>query len=150
MKPLLRCMTSSSTEWPLTSFGLLLFRVALCCGLLTHGLPKIQNFNTLRETFPDPIHAGPAVALCLVIFAEVICSLLVMLGLFTRLSALPPLIMMIVAVFVFHANDPFQAKEPALFYLSGFSLLFLVGPGYFSIDGILSRIFARTKVSGVN
>ena len=42
--------------------------------------------------------------------------------------------MMAVAAFIVHASDPIGTKEKALLYLIGFVVIFLAGPGKYSID----------------
>ena len=43
------------TSSPLSlDFGLLLLRVLLAAGLLTHGIAKIANFSALSTSFLDP------------------------------------------------------------------------------------------------
>lgn len=147
MKIFLRCLTATDTGGPLASLGLLLFRVALCCGLLIHGIPKVLDFDALSKTFPDPIGGGSLMALCMVILAEVVCAIPVMFGFLTRLAVMPQIIMMLVAVFIFHVNDPFVKKEPALFYLCGYSLLLLLGPGRFSLDSLIHRFFSKPQTA---
>ena len=119
------------------SFGLLVMRVAVCGMMLTHGLPKLLNFSTLSQSF-DPIGIGGAFSLGLVIFAEVFCSIAVMVGFYTKLAAIPLIVAMCVALFVVHGADPFVVKEKALLYLAFFSAILLIGPGKYSVD---RRIF---------
>jgi putative oxidoreductase len=51
---------------------------------------------------------------------------------------------MCIALFVIHAGDPLDVKELSLMYLAIFALLFITGPGRFSIDGILKRVFLNS------
>jgi len=57
-----------------------------------------------------------------------------LIGFITRVSLIPLIITMIVAVFVAHAGDPFSDKELGLFFLITFIVLFLTGPGKYSLD----------------
>ena len=41
---------------------------------------------------------------------------------------------MLVAIFIVHLNHPFEDKEPALLYFVGFLIIFLMGPGKYSIN----------------
>ena len=41
---------------------------------------------------------------------------------------------MVVAAFVVHFDDPFGRKEKAVLYLVGYMIIFLLGPGKYSID----------------
>ena len=87
--------------------GLLLLRL-LAGGMLlcSHGWDKIMHFGEYAASFPNPLGVGSTVSLGLVVFAEVFCSILVMLGLATRLSVIPIFFFLMVAVFIQHAHDP--------------------------------------------
>jgi len=103
--------------------------------MLTHGLPKLAKLLPGQEiSFPDPLGISPLFSLILAVFAEVVCSLLIILGLGTRLAALPLAITMAVAGFMVHAADPFQRKELALMYLLAYISLMVTGSGKFSVD----------------
>ena len=75
----------------------------------------------------------------LVVFAEVFCSLLLVLGLFTRIVTLFLVIEMAVAAFLIHRGQSLALHEPALLYLTAFFSLLLVGPGRISVDGMMGR-----------
>ena len=119
---------------------LLFLRLGVAALMLTHGLPKLQRLMAGNaETFADPIGLGPVVSLVLVILAEVICSLLIFMGLATRLASAVLLMNMIVIVFVVHAADPFARKELGLLFLLIYLTILVFGPGRFSIDRMVSR-----------
>lgn len=124
------------------NIGLLLFRMVLGIFMLTHGWQKIENFQLMSAGFPDPIGVGSSASLVLIIFAEVGCSLLIILGLFTRIATIPLIIGMIVAAFVIHAGDPFSKIELSSLYLSLYVVLAILGPGKYSLDNLLG-IFAK-------
>lgn len=129
-------MASSS---PLTSLGLLILRVSISALMLVHGVPKLLGYRELSTTFPDPIGLGSQLSLILAIGAEVGCSLLLILGLGTRLAAIPLAITMLVALFVVHADHGWAKQEiPALFLLVYTSLIF-TGAGKFSLDALFSK-----------
>jgi putative oxidoreductase len=115
--------------------GLLFLRLG-AGGLMfgAHGLVKVMDYTAKAETFPDPFAIGSSSSLLLAIFAEALCALLVAVGLFTRLAAIPLLTTMIVAAFWVHADDPFVKKELALLYAIPFLTLIFTGPGRFSLD----------------
>lgn len=115
--------------------GLLLMRVAFgALMLFGHGLGKLMQYSEKSAVFPDPLGVGSPLSLALAIFAEVVCSLAVVLGLFTRAALVPLMVTMLVAVFIIHADDPWQKKEFALLYLIPYFVLFLTGPGKYSLD----------------
>lgn len=117
--------------------GLLLLRLIAGGTLFTHGWMKLQNVMSGNMAFADPLGIGQAPSLYLTIFAEVVCSALIVIGLVTRIALIPPVITMIVAFFIVHAPDAFQVKELAFLYLTMFVTLFLTGPGSYSVDSRL-------------
>lgn len=101
---------------------------------LAHGWPKLMKFDVLKDSFPDPWGIGSSLSFALVIFAEVLCSVLLVFGVFTRLAAIPPAVTMLVAFFVIHAEDAFQKKELAFVYLGLYLALILLGGGKVSLS----------------
>lgn len=119
------------------NLGLLVLRVAFgSCMLFGHGWDKLMNFSVKSSQFPDLLGIGGSASLALATFAEFFCSLAVILGLATRLSAVPLMVTMAVAVFIAHGGDPFERKELALLYLSGFTAIFFLGAGGLSFDAM--------------
>jgi len=103
--------------------------------LVNHGLGKwARLFSGGDIKFADPIGLGMEASLYLAVFAEVICAVLLVVGLFTRWAAIPLFITMAVAAVIVHGGDPFSDKEGALLFAIPYLVIFLVGPGRFSID----------------
>lgn len=125
------------------SWLLLAARLVFGLLLLSHGLAKWQQFDALADSFPDPIGLGRRTALVLAIFAELFCSVGVIVGAFYRLALIPMIFTMAVAVFIVHGGDPFAAKELAVAYLSVYVLLFMAGPGDFALDRIFGPRFPK-------
>jgi putative oxidoreductase len=127
----------------LTSFGLLLLRLGVGVFMAAHGWGKVQMIMEGKPFPADPIGLGPQLSLYMVTAAEFGCAILVILGLFTRLAAVPVAFAMGVAAFVAHANDPWfntgmgAAKEGALMFMIPFLALVFTGPGQFSLDHLL-------------
>lgn len=126
------------------AFSAILLWARIVFGFLfmSHGVTKWIMFKDIAETFPDPIGIGSEVSFWLVLFAEILCSLGFMLGALFRLCLIPMIFTMCIAVFVIHAGDPLVKVEPAMMYLTIFILMYIIGPGKFSIDNILSRFMA--------
>ena len=114
--------------------ALLLLRVSSSLMMVTHGWPKIVNFSDYLNRFADPLGLGPALSLQATIFAEFFCSILVALGLLTRVAVLPLIFTMVVVAFIVHGGDAFGDKELSLLYLVIFAVLFITGPGKYSLD----------------
>lgn len=119
---------------------LLVLRLAIAALMLTHGLPKLSKLLEGGEIqFGNPIGLGPGISLALAVFAEVFCSLLIGIGLGTRLASIPLMFTMIVAAFISHGADPFARKEMAILYLLFYITLFFAGSGKYSLDFLLTR-----------
>jgi putative oxidoreductase len=104
-----------------------IFRIFLGLSMLfAHGLPKLKNFDQLSQSFPDPLGISSPISLSLVIFSEVVCSILLTLGIKIRWVLIPLIVTMGVAAFVIHFDDPYAKKEKALLYLFGYLTLFFL------------------------
>lgn len=130
----------------LTSSLLLAMRLIFGFLFLNHGISKWIAFESLALSFPDPLGIGSTVSLLLCMFAEIICSIGFILGAAYRLSLVPMIIAMAVALFSVHSGAPITTKEPALIYLCIFCIMFLWGPGYFSIDSLLIRTNSKKRL----
>lgn len=115
--------------------GLLLLRL-YSGGLMaySHGFPKLAKLFRGDFGFANPIGIGELPSLVLAVFAEFFCALLVVIGFRSRLATIPLMITMFVAAFIQHAGDPFSKKEFGLLYFFAYLVLFLMGPGKYSID----------------
>ncbi len=118
------------------SLILLVLRLLFGVLLLRHGIDKLENFRSLVHTFPNPLGLGHALSLSLAIFAEVFCAVAVIAGYLFRLSIIPVIFSMCVAFVAIHHASIVQG-ELALLYLVVFCLLFITGPGKFSVDYLI-------------
>ena len=119
---------------------ILVIRVCIAAFMINHGLPKLSKLLEGGEIqFGDPIGLGPTLSLILVVFSEFICSILIGIGLGTRLASIPLMFTMFVAAFISHGADPFGRKEMALLYLLFYIILLVVGSRKYSIDYLLTK-----------
>lgn len=127
-----------------TNMMLFILRATVSCFMLVHGIGKWQMLMSGADTsqFPDPLGVGSPASLCLAVFAEVICSILLFVGFATRLVVLPLIVTMILAVFVIHGAQGFEERELAALYLLIYLVLFVTGSGKYSIDHF---IYKKTK-----
>ncbi|MDR0971998.1 MAG: DoxX family protein [Bacteroidales bacterium] len=125
--------------------ALLIMRLVLGGFMLTHGIAKLSNFEALSQNFPDPLHVGSTASLVMILFAEVGCSILLILGLFTRLALIPLMFGMIIAAFVIHGGMAFAERESPLFYLSMYLVMLVAGSGNFSIDFLIRKYLINRK-----
>ncbi|MDA0792395.1 MAG: DoxX family protein [Bacteroidetes bacterium] len=116
------------------NFSLLFFRVVLSASLLTHGYGKFLKLINGDFEFADPLGVGAIPSLFFAVLGEFIAPIFIIFGFKTRWASLVSIITMAVITFVVHADDPFKGKEKAILFGIGFILLFLQGPGKFSLD----------------
>ncbi|MBW1876242.1 MAG: DoxX family protein [Deltaproteobacteria bacterium] len=105
--------------------GVFLLRISVSILMLSHGIPKALEYETLVQSF---------------LFAEVGCSILLLLGLFGRFASATLFIAMMVAAFVHHFGDPFATRELPMLYAAVYACLTFTGPGSTSIDAWFKRL----------
>jgi len=137
-------MSVFTKNWKLSKdIGLLILRLVFGFVLIYgHGFEKlITIFNGDEIQFANPIGIGATLSFYLAAFAEGICTILLILGLFERFAALVLSINFIVILYLhaFVFGDGFTILEPRFFYLFSFIALFFTGPGRFSLDYVIPR-----------
>lgn len=126
------------------SFLILILRIFFGVLFFMHGLDKMMNFNELSMNYPSVLGFGSYMTLMVSIFCEFCCSLFLIAGLMERIVLIPMIIYMGVAFFDVH-DAMMPEGELALIYMVVFLILFLIGPGRFSIDFLIDRNFRKQK-----
>jgi putative oxidoreductase len=127
-------------EW-LKAFAMLIGRILLVLIFVQSGIGKIENFEGTAKYMAS--HGMPYTNFFLVgaIFFELVGSITVIFGYFTRFGALLLLIFLISTTFIFHTNfaDRMQMimfmKNVSMF--GGCLILLAAGAGRFSLDYFL-------------
>ena len=137
----MRKLTSTSySEWAF-NLAMLVLRVGFGVLIVAHGYEKLVHFDIMSTKFLPFLGLSPKVSLILSIFAEFFCGLFLIIGLFTRLVAIPLIINMLVALSKVHNWDVFShtppGGQPATLYLLAFIIVLLCGPGRASVDGMI-------------
>lgn len=119
-----------------TDIGLLLLRVISGLSLfIKHGVEKLTNHAHMASHFPDPVHIGRHPSFLVAMVSDAICSLLVVLGLGTRVAAFIIFMNLGVALyFVHHLAFRTEHVEMMVAYMAGFVALVFTGAGRFSLD----------------
>jgi putative oxidoreductase len=137
--------SSGTTSTNVDIAALILRVVSGCFMIYGHGYGKFKKFFADEAIeFMDPFGISATATLGLVVFAEFVCALLIILGLMTRFALIPLFITMVYAGFIVHGGDGFREKELALFYATIFFVIFLLGPGKYSLDRLIRK--RRTTV----
>ena len=114
--------------------GLFILRVGTSLLMIPHGWSKLKKLQEGGSDFYNFLGLGSDISLLLIVIAEFFCSILLILGLGTRLILIPLMIGMLVVVFMVHGDDPFGDKEHGLLFLVPYITLFITGPGKHSLD----------------
>jgi len=125
-----------------TDAALLFLRVtASVLVLLVHGLPKALHVASQLDAIEDPLHLGKALTLAFAIFAEVVCPLLMIAGIATRLAALPIMMVSAIALGLVHREWTLDQGQFAWMLLILFGTIVIGGAGRY-------RIVLRPQASG--
>ncbi len=138
------------------NYSLLFTRLAFGLSImLVHGLFKLHMLGSPAvHSFPDPLGIGSSMSFYLIFFAEFICAILLVLGLFTRFAALVLSIGMLVIAFKVHLHDGYSPqfivglspehpllytpfKEYSLLYAYAFIPFIFTGAGNLSLDHLI-------------
>ncbi len=120
------------------SFGPLVIRVVLGGLFLLHGIDKFNvGISNVEGFFAE--NGVPAAALAAPVTAvlEIVLGIALIVGLFTRISALVLSAVLAGAILWVKAPDILGSSELDLAYISGLVGLALLGPGRFSVDDAL-------------
>lgn len=130
-----------STKYSAGAFStaMLVLRLGLGILMMMHGYNKLVHFGDKHNSFMNFLGLGSTISLALIVFAEFFCSLFLILGLFTRLAAIPLIIATLVMIFKSHNGDILGEGEHAALYLTGYLVLLLVGPGRVSVDSMIGK-----------
>ena len=107
--------------------------------MLKHGYDKMVHFEETASHMMNFMGIGSKATTALLIFAEFFCSLLVIIGLFTRFACIPLIIAMTVALVKAHNSDFFGEGQMAALYLLCYVVLLLTGPGKVSVDSMIGK-----------
>jgi putative oxidoreductase len=131
-------------RFPLSILQLML-RVAIAAVFWSSGLTKVASWQTTIALFRDEYMVPllpPELAAVMSATFELSCSALIVIGLATRLATLPFLgITFVIEVFVYP-----EYWTQHLMWASILLFLLTKGPGVFSLDHYIERLF-RTKGS---
>lgn len=133
-------INSISPNQNILDIAIFVVRIFAGVSMLTHGIPKLQTLVTSNEIqFMNFLGMGSIFSMVLVVFAEFLCSVFLILGLFTRLACVPLMITMCVACFVAHGGDSYQEKELSVLYFFIYFIILILGSGRYSIDKLMTK-----------
>ncbi|WEY41135.1 MULTISPECIES: DoxX family protein [Paraburkholderia] len=105
--------------------------------LIVHGLPKVRHYASEAAAIEDPFHFGKRLTIAFAIFAEVVCPVLVILGVATRLAALPVMAVTAIALLRVHPEWTVEQGQFAWMLLILFGTIAIGGAGHYSLAALL-------------
>ena len=121
------------------NLAMLVLRVGAGALIIPYGYDKLIHFAEKKNVFMNFFGIGSTLSLSLVIFAEFFCGMFIILGLFTRLAAIPLVISTSVVVFKASHGDVFGKGAGGALFLACFLAILLCGPGNASADGLINK-----------
>lgn len=120
-----------------------LTRIAVGVVFLGTGWGKLHDLDKITGFFTELGIPAPGFNAVLVSSAELVCGVLILLGLFTRLAAIPLMVVMIVAIATAKRSEIGGLSDllgfVEMLYIVLLSWLATAGPGPFSLDRLVVR-----------
>ena len=127
----------------LKDIPLLMIRLVLAYGFYVPAKMKWSDIDSIIDWFRSMGMPAPALNAYLAASTEAAGVVLLVLGLGTRIIAVPLMVVMLVAIKTVHWSNGFEAGnngyEIPLYYLIMLGVLFVYGPGRLSVDGVIGR-----------
>lgn len=135
----------------LQSLFLLAVRLLWGTWFFLSGIGKWQGFDNVVEYFKELGIPNPDLNAYLATFTEMFGGFLLIIGLFSRLAALPLIVVMLVAYGTAHHdalvdifNDPDNfVKQSPFTYLMAALIVFIFGPGKISVDYLIEKFWRK-------
>lgn len=144
---LIKRMFLYSAGLTFTNMARLFMRLFTGVMFMQFGIRQISYFSELAPSFHSVMELGGETTLLLMILIEIICSTLIILGLFTRFALILPIISMVIAEYVLISDlmlqqsvtfNEWQVIFLPIMFLGIFLFMMLAGPGKISLDYIIS------------
>jgi putative oxidoreductase len=130
----------------------LLARFTIGAAFIDSGWGKVHNLEKVTAYFTELGIPAPQIQATFVSWVELVCGSLILVGLATRLAAVPLICTMLVALITANASDISGISDLVgtieFTYIALLVVLAIGGGGWVSLDHVLFRRSARTSVPG--
>lgn len=150
-----KLLNSARTWLQRASFvGPLLARGTIGVAFIESGWGKVNNLEKVTAFFTELGIPAPAFQATFVSWVELVCGTLVLIGLATRLAAVPLICTMIVALITAKAEDIGSVGDLVgmieFTYIALLAWLVVAGPGLLSLDHLIARRAAASAPGAVS
>lgn len=130
-----------STKYTAGGFNMavLLLRLTFGIVMVYYGYKLMTHFSENKTHGTSILGLSNEISLLLKIFIKLVCGLLIVLGLFSRLASLLVLLYMGYALYAQYHLDVFGSGTFAMVFFGGMFALLLLGPGKYSVDNAMGR-----------
>lgn len=130
-----------STKYSAGGFNVatLLLRLTLGIVMVYYGYKLMSHYGENKTHGTAILGMGRELSLLLMIFVKLICGLLLVLGLFSRISAALIFLYMSYALYSQYHLDIFGSGTFAMVFVGGSLAMLLLGPGKYSIDSAMGK-----------
>ena len=122
------------TGYTYSNLSRLFIRLFVGIMFMQFGVRHLVNYDIIADSFPAVMGMSSHVSLIVMISIEMVCSIFIMAGFLTRLSAIPPIISMIVA-------ETLSSTMPGylpLMFIGIYLYILMAGPGKISADYLIT------------
>lgn len=136
------------TGYTYSNMARLFMRLFVGIMFMQFGIRHLVNYSELSPVFPTIFGMESQTCLIIMIVIEILCSLLIMVGFFTRLATIPPILSMLAAeyyilhdllphTYIYGLNSTDPGYLPIMF-IGIYLFILLAGPGKISLDYFIS------------
>lgn len=151
---LVNCFVKMS-GYTYSNLARLFMRLFVGVMFLQFGIRHLVNYSILRDSFPTELNMSSECSLIIMIVIELVCSLSIMVGFWTRLNVIPPICSMIAAeYYILHDMLPnlpvygLDSTDPGylpIMFIGIYIYLLIAGPGKISLDYFISLYIIAQK-----
>ncbi len=151
---LVNCFVKMS-GYTYSNLARLFMRLFVGVMFLQFGIRHLVNYSILRDSFPTVLNMSSECSLIIMIVIELVCSLSIMVGFWTRFNVIPPICSMIAAeYYILHDMLPnlpvygLDSTDPGylpIMFIGIYIYLLIAGPGKISLDYFISLYIIAQK-----
>ena len=128
------------------NIGIFILRVCIAMLLIVHSCNLLSHLTERQDSFIELMGLNNPITIALALSAELICAILLLVGLGTRLILVPLIVTMSASILIVHQCNIFETGTTAFLYVTGFVVLFIIGAGKYSVDSFFSTKEKTTEI----
>lgn len=128
------------------NIGILILRVGIAMLLIVHSFNLLSHLTESQDSFIVLMGLNNPITIALALSAELICGMLLFVGLGTRLILLPLIIAMSTIIITVHQCNIFETGKTAFLFLIGFVVMLIIGAGKYSMDSFFNTIEMKVEL----